>query len=196
MAQEIEKAAHDILTDICGDAIPTPKWLLRPGRNECCTQWPLICNIYSALTELSLPDVMPCRESRCVDGVFHGPQGQTFIFELDEKQHFNKFRAKTISLYPSTLRLAFYRDQWMERCLKKDKLEGGGFAKPKPPLFPDTNGRHRQRAFRDALADILPLEYGFAPTLRLADFEICDWIFGPDAKDQMTRLLAGRLHPA
>ena len=48
--------------------------------------------------------------------------------------------------------------------------------------------------------DILPPEYGFAPILRLVDFEIRQWIFAPDATDRMgrpDRLALGRsLMPA
>ena len=193
MAREAEKAAHAVLTGVCGAEIETPGWLKRPGRLECRSQWPLVQNIYSALTGRELPDTMPPRERRTADGIFRAPDGRLFIFELDERQHFNEFRATTLSLYPRTMPLAFSPDHWFERCAQKRKLEGGSFAKPRPPLFPGTNGRHRQRAYRDALTDLLPSEYGFAPTLRLADFEILDWIFGPDATDRMTGLLAERL---
>lgn len=81
----------------------------------------------------------------------------------------------------------------MSRSDKKTKLEGGGFAAPKPPLFPGENGRHRQRAFRDALCDILPLEHGFAPTLRIADFEVASWMHSSDAAARMERLLVNRI---
>ncbi len=192
MARETERAAHAVLTGICGPAIETPGWLRRPGRNECHSQWPLVQDIYRALTGRELPDTMPSRERRTVDGVFRGPDGRLFIFELDEKQHFNEFRATTLSLYPGTMPLAFSRDLWIKQCALKRKLEGGGFAKPRPPLFPGPNGRHRQRAYRDALTDLLPPAYDFAPTLRLADFEIRDWIFEPGAVDCLTALLAER----
>lgn len=76
---------------------------------------------------------------------------------------------------------------------QKIYLEGGGFALPRQPLFPDENGRHRQRAFRDSLTDILPLEYGFLPTLRIADFEIRDWIHESEAQDRMENLVESRL---
>ena len=193
MARELEKAAHAVLTHVCGSVIGTPDWLIRPGRVECCGQWSMVKEIYRALTGYQLPGIMPRREWRRVDGVFRGTAGQAFIFELDEKQHFNEFRATTIGLYPRELRLGFSKSLWMERCLSKRKLEGGSFARPKPPLFPGPNGRHRQRAFRDALTDLLPAEYGFAPTLRLADIEIRDWIFGADAADRMAALLSNRL---
>ena len=193
MAREIEKAAHAILTDVYGPEIETPAWLMHPGSVECCRQWPLAQEIYQALTGRLLPDTMPPRERRKVDGVFHGSSVRPFIFELDEKQHFNEFRATTLRLYPETIRLGFSKENWIDFCVQKRKLEGGGFAKPKPPLFPGDNGRHRQRAFRDALADILPQEYDFAPTLRLADSEVHDWIFEPGAVDRVAELVADRL---
>ena len=192
MPREIEKAAHAILTDICGPEVGTPAWLKRPGLLECRSLWPLIQETYRAISGRQLPDTMPPRERRTVDGVFHLRSGQPFIFELDEKQHFNGFRATTLHMYPDTMRLGFSKKRWIERCLQKKKLEGGGFAKPKPPLFPGENGRHRQRAFRDALTDLLPQEHGFAPTLRLADTEIRDWIFNPDAARRMTDLITDR----
>ena len=193
MPRETEKAAHAILADILDPGGATPAWLNRPGLIECRTLWPLIQEIYRALTSCRLPDTMPPKERRTTDGAFRLRSGQPFIFELDEKQHFNTFRATTLRMYPDTIRLGFSRDQWIERCLPKRKLEGGGFARPRPPLFPGENGRHRQRAFRDALTDLLPQEHGFAPTLRLAETEIRDWISGPDAADRMIALVADRL---
>ena len=193
MAREIETAAHEVLTAICGRTQETPVWLMRPGRVECRNRWSLVQEIYQALTGGLLPDTPPPRERRTVDGVFHGTDGRAFIFELDEKQHFNTFRAATLDLYPADLPLGFYIRPWMDRCHQKTKLEGGGFAKPKPPLFPGGNGRHRQRAFRDALTDILPSEYGLLPTLRLGDFAIRDWIFCTNAHDRMKALLEARL---
>ena len=50
-----------------------------------------------------------------------------------------------------------------------------------------------QRAFRDMLADLLPPEHNFAPTLRVADFEVLPWIYTGDAETQLRELLAARL---
>ncbi len=77
--------------------------------------------------------------------------GRTFIFELDEKQHFNEFRAVTLKLYPANLPLGFDIRLWMDRCHQKTKLESGGFAKPKPPLFPGKS-RHCFPARTDVIA--------------------------------------------
>jgi hypothetical protein len=64
---------------------------------------------------------------------------------------------------------------------------------PKPPLFPLEDGRHRQRAYRDALADLLPAVHGWLPTLRIADFEVAEWIYRPGARRRMEQLLGERL---
>ena len=193
MAREIEKAVHRVLTKIYGQDEGTPDWLMRPGQKECGSRWSLIQKIYHELTGGKLPDKMPSRERRKVDGVFQTTSNLYFVFELDEKQHFNAYRSVTLSLYPLNLLVGFSIDHWVKTCNKKSKLEGGGFAKPKPPLFPGENGRHCQRAFRDSLTDILPSEYGYLPTLRLADFEIRDWIYKPDAQDRMEKLVRTRL---
>lgn len=75
----------------------------------------------------------------------------------------------------------------------EDSPRRGGFGKPKPPLFPREGGRHRQRAFRDALCDILPPKHGFLPTLRIADFEVQEWLQTPNAPERMRALLDERL---
>lgn len=83
----------------------------------------------------------------------------------------------------------------MDRAKREARrLPGGGFAKPRPPLLPNAGGRHLQRAFRDALADILPVEHGWLPTLRVADFEVESWVWDASAPQRMARLLAARLN--
>lgn len=149
--REIEQAAVRVLASIFGPPLPTPDWLVRPGKQECGDQWPLVQEIYHRLTGIELPEVMRQAERRTVDGVFRSEAG-TFIFELDETQHFNAYRASTLRCYPDELPLAFDKCDWIRRCQRKTRLEGGGFAKPKPPLFPGENGRHKQRAFRTPLA--------------------------------------------
>lgn len=115
------------------------------------------------------------------------------IPEFDEKQHFNHYRAATLGFYAGAVPLVFPAEMWIERSNQKARLEGCGFAKPKPPLFPGEGGRHPQRALRDALCDILPPEYGFLPTLRIADFEVQEWLRTPSAPERMWALLGERL---
>jgi hypothetical protein len=91
------------------------------------------------------------------------------------------------------VKVAFDRGAWLRACDAKVRLEGGGFARPCPPLFPEVGGRHRQRAFRDALTDALPAVHGWAPTLRIADFEVESWVHERGAKRRMADLLHARL---
>lgn len=168
----------------------TPEWLVRPGLHECGTAWDLVQQIYGDLTGLALPTTMPPRESRRLDAVITDINGTRRILEVDEVQHFNEFRARTLEQYPPTLRTAFKTEEWLARSRAKTRLEGGGFAKPRPPLFPGDAGRHRQRAYRDMLADVLPEQYGWAPTLRVGYFELEGITPQPDDVPTVATILA------
>jgi hypothetical protein len=194
MPKEIECAVVGLVTDILGaSTASTPDWLVRPGRVECGDRLPLVRSIYSQLTGLELPDEMRKVERRTVNAVLLAPGLPPRILEVDEKQHFNAYRAATLRRYQDDMPLAFDADLWITRSDAKTRLEGGGFGRPVPPLFPGEGGRHRQRAFRDALTDILAPYHSFAPTLRIADFEVKDWIKRPDRADMMRQLLATRM---
>lgn len=194
MALELQTAVARFAVEILGAELDmTPPWLMRPGRNECRARWSLVQEIYAELTGgRRLPDTMPPRERRHVDAILV-VGGEPRILEVDETQHFNRFRALTLRRYAGQIPLAFPAADWIAAGEAKKRLEGGGFGKPRPPLFPEDGGRHRQRAFRDALADILPGEHEWLPTLRVADFEVAAWIDTPDAEARMRALLASRL---
>ena len=195
MPRDLERAVVELVREILGgETVEMPELLIRPGKVECGAQWPLTKQIYADLTSgMLLPDVIRPVERRQVDAVLRCPGHPRRILEVDEKQHFNHYRVRTLSFYGNELPLAFPVDAWVTRSKQKRRLEGGGFSKPKPPLFPGDGGRHRQRAFRDALCDIVPLEHGFLPTLRIADFEVASWLHYGDARERMASLLDGRL---
>jgi hypothetical protein len=184
MALEFQEEVVKSAVSITGARlVGSPPWLNRPGRSECGHLWDLVQGIYRQLADRVLPEVMPARERRTVDAVLEYDDGTRQILEVDEAQHFNKYRAATLRSYLDSP-VAFDREAWLKACDKKRRLEGGGFAVPKPPLFPGDNGRHKQRAFRDALCDLLPPEHGFHPTARIAYFE---------ASQGLDRLLRSRL---
>jgi hypothetical protein len=193
---ELQKRCIELARSVFRLSIETgtaPPWLRRPGKAECGQLWETICEIYAALTDgLQLPDAMPPGERRALDGIVDLPEGIRCILEIDEVQHFNSFRARALSLYPAGMKLAFPRDEWIRASESKRRLEGGGFARPKPPLFDMENGRHRQRAFRDSLADLLPAVHGWAPTIRLGHFELEPWIFAEDAEERFRGEFAER----
>ena len=192
MPRELEKEVLNLVRQVLGGTIEqtTPEWLMRAGRTECGSRWSLICSIYLELTNQELPITMPPRESRRLDGILKSAEFAPRIIEVDEIQHFNRYRAATLRLYPQSTALAFDPKLWIERSEAKVRLEGGGFGKPKPPLFDLEWGRHRQRAFRDALCDILPPDHGFLPTLKIAYFEVEGWLNATDAPKRMEALLS------
>jgi hypothetical protein len=168
-------------------------WLQRPGRLECGDRWPLMQRIYKRLTDgLTLQAVAPPLERRNKDGVIGGRGWPLRILEIDESQHFNTYRTLTLEMYPPTEPLAFPRREWMQAGEGRIPRAGGGWGAPRPPLFPLAGGRHRQRAFRDALADLLPPLYQYAPTLRIAYFEV-PWIWERDAPSRMRAVIQDRL---
>jgi hypothetical protein len=116
------------------ESADTPSWLIRPGRVECRSEWDRVSRVYTKLTALTLPDVMPPKESREVDAVLLQKGCLPRILEVDEKQHFNKFRAATLKRYDDAL-VAFDTKAWLAASLAKKKLEGGGFAEAKPRFF-------------------------------------------------------------
>jgi hypothetical protein len=194
VAGELQAAVVSLVQRILGaEAIPTPRWLLRPAAAECGARWETVCAIYHELTGFDLPAVMPPRETRRVDAVLDIGDDAPRILEVDETQHFNHYRALTLRQYPKDVQVAFPLERWIGQSRKKTRFEGGGFGKPKPPLFPAEHGRHMQRAFRDMLADLLPLEHGYQPTLRIGDFEVSSWIYLSEAEQRMRDLLDERL---
>ena len=196
MARDSERAVIELVRKVYGGREqPTPEWLQRPGRAEGGRRWKLMRDLYGELTDMELPDVMPPRERRTMDCVLQRRGEPPRIIEFDETQHFNRYRAQTIRRYPRSVRVAFDRRAWLAACDAKRRLEGGGFGKPKPPLFPHPDGRHRQRAYRDALVDIMPPVHGWLPTLRIAYFDV-RWLGERGAKARMDELIAERLESA
>lgn len=193
MPRQVQNRVLDLIETALDTSLTrevSPEWLKRPGPVECGDLWPTIQAIYADLTGRVLPDEMPPRERRSIDAVLIGTDGVPRIVEVDEVQHFTPPRARTIALYPDNTLMAFDRDTWATRAAANTKLRGGGFARPCPPLFPEPGGRHLQRAFRDSLADLLPGQHGWAPTLRIGDFEVLGWLNEPEATDRMRALLA------
>lgn len=78
-------------------------------------------------------------QRRTVDAVLKVGE-QCRVLEVDEKQHFNKFRAETFRHYPAWAEVAFDCEEWRRRSADKTKLEGGGFAKAKPPCSRNSTG--------------------------------------------------------
>jgi len=127
----------------------------------------LVMSIYRELTGMRLPEVMPKREWRQVDGILELKGQGPRIVEIDEPQHFNAFRSATLWRYPHNLPAAFDQHQWAASGNQVKTLSGVGFGKPCPPLS-EPFGMRSAIFSRRCTAN--------APTLRIAECEVADWI--------------------
>jgi len=158
-----------------------PDWLTSYPSNGIVNKTTYLSDLYAELTDhkLALQDQMELlserkrRQKQSFDVWFDEPY--SFALEFDEKQHFNQFRNITLDYY-KTIKVAYpiklYKELNSNTTINPGK---SGFTKLKSndPLFPELlsgdkqDNRTRQRAFRDFLKDLLPLENGFNPTLRI-----------------------------
>ena len=165
-----------------------PSWLLRPGIAEFGRRAPMIAAVYHELTGLRLPEVAPLRERRRVDAVIRYLDGSSRVLEFDERQHFTSSRLATLSYYDD-IAVAFDAELWRRRSAELSGREPrGGFARPCPPLFPGPGGRHRQRAFRDLLADVLPAVHDWRPTARIQDLQALEILRGSAVEENARQL--------
>jgi hypothetical protein len=193
LQRQVALLLREILPGVVFEEEVAPEWMRRPGLAEIGAGWDLVNAVYSELTGLELPESMPSRERRRLDMVLSYPDGRRRIVEFDETQHFTGARAQTLAHYDG-LAVAFDVDEWRERSSARVGREpGGGFAAPKPPLFPGDGGRHRQRAFRDFLADFLPTQHDdWLPTARIHDTEAKAALRRADPGSAITALWTAR----
>lgn len=158
-----------------------PEWLLSYPTKELIEKRDEIAKIYTALTEgkFSLMDKYEelSQKKRIQKQSFDIWIGAPYNFalEFDEKQHFNQFRYISLDYYDkikTKFPVNIYKKLNEGMVIKPGK---SGFTKLKSydPLFPALlkveyqDNRIRQRAFRDFLKDLFPIENGFNPTLRI-----------------------------
>ena len=109
MGRVLERAVVRLVQEILGAGVAdTPDWLIGPGRQECGKDWALVSSISFELTGQQLPETMRKAERRTVDAVLITAHSPPRIFEFDEVQHFNRFRAATLRRYAGDIPLAFH----------------------------------------------------------------------------------------
>jgi hypothetical protein len=194
---ELERRVVTLVTSILSAHADeeTPEWLMRPGRAECGDLWPLLTDTYRCLTDKALPDLMPRKERRQIDAVIVVPGRPPFILEVDETQHFNKYRAQTLDSYPPDVRVAFPVNAWRQRSRMKERLEGGRFGAPKPPLFPGEKAGTSNGHSGTCSATLCHRATATARRFGSGTSEVEDWIHGPQAADRMRELLSERIAP-
>jgi hypothetical protein len=190
----IQERAVDLLRSVLPNGSKlveevAPPWLVRPGQVESGDLWQVVVDVYQSLTGAVLPEEMLPRERRRLDAVITYADGRQRVLEIDERQHFTSARLGTFDFYDGHVRTAFDIEAWRSRCNElRGRESGGGFARPCPPLFPGPGGRHRQRAFRDFLADALPVAKGWLPTMRISDAEVRAAVATSDPPTAMAEL--------
>ena len=160
------------------------EWLLNIPNKELYNEfWNEISNVYSNLVDnkwdindkISLVSQSKLAAKPRVDIWFEEPYN--FICEFDETQHFNQFRQMTLENSYKEFSYSFNYNQYLETCRSRIGLpQTSGFFKlrGKDDLFPEMyesekqDNRLRQRAFRDFLKDIVPVELGYNPTIRIS----------------------------
>ncbi|MFW6773170.1 DUF7255 family protein [Nocardioides sp. CPCC 205120] len=94
----------------------------------------------------------------------HEPSG-TFI-EVDESQHFTSWRLRSLDLYPPGTPLGFDLAEYRELCAdwapRSDRYRAS-----KPAVGFGDAGRQRQRAYHDALRDLVVPAMGHPPLIRV-----------------------------
>lgn len=80
--------------------------------------------------------------------------------EFDERQHFTPLRAAALRAYPPDARLGFDKARWIDLC---EQIRAGDNS----PAY-----RDEQRAFYDAMRDLLAPDAGIAPVVRIFEEEV------------------------
>lgn len=154
-----------------------PEWLKTvPDKSTCHEHWKTIKSLYYELVDgkYDLEERMQlCKKHsfQSFDIWFGDPFN--FAVEFDESQHFSQFRKITLDYYKE-IRTGFDINYYRQLMINvKPGTSGFQRLRSYDPLFPELlpgenqDNRIRQRAFRDFLKDVLPVEMGFNPTVRI-----------------------------
>lgn len=94
----------------------------------------------------------------------HLPTGT--MIEIDEVQHFTSYRMRTFAHYPGDARLGFDSDEYADLCsMFCRKADNYRLNKAASGFGP--GGRQRQRAYNDALRDLVLPAMGKPPLIRV-----------------------------
>ncbi|QOD04363.1 hypothetical protein [Pseudarthrobacter sp. BIM B-2242] len=95
----------------------------------------------------------------------HLPTGT--MIEIDEVQHFTSYRMRTFAHYPADASLGFDSDEYVNLC-KKYCRTADAYRLNKAASGFGPGGRQRQRAYNDALRDLVIPAMGQPPLIRIA----------------------------
>lgn len=105
------------------------------------------------------------RTGRLMPDLLHVPTG--CVIEVDEMQHFTTDRMASLDHYPPDLVLGFDTDLYRSLIDRWSAPADRAFAHRTSTDFPETGGRRAQRAYNDALRDLLAPTFTGRPVLRV-----------------------------
>lgn len=162
---------------------PIPDFYVTPSEEIFKKNWKSVTGVYEKVNgfDLKLEEVLKSNKSNLKSGFheadifFYSPF--KMIVEYDERQHFNQFRRITLqsNLYVGYSGFASTTYTSLnQRIVKPGKKNNGScYVNGDDPLFPPNeeenkqDNRHRQRAFRDYLKDLIAQEWSYKPTVRI-----------------------------
>lgn len=86
--------------------------------------------------------------------------GKCLVIEFDERQHFTLPRAASLRAYPDRTTLGFDKGKWIQLC---EEINAGDNS----PEY-----RDEQRAFYDAIRDIMAPRIGLKPVIRIYESDV------------------------
>lgn len=89
------------------------------------------------------------------------------IIEVDEVQHFTSFRLKSFEYYAPDSPLGFEIEEYREHC-RRFRAAADKYRQTKIAAAFGPGGRQRQRAYYDALRDLVVPLMGLPPVIRVA----------------------------
>ncbi|SDP58131.1 hypothetical protein SAMN04487914_11840 [Arthrobacter sp. ok909] len=110
-------------------------------------------------------EAQSAKRATALPGDFIHPPTGTMI-EVDEIQHFTTFRMQTFAHYPQDTSLGFDSEEYLELCtMFRRKADTYRLNKAASAFVP--GGRQRQRAYNDALRDLVIPSMGMPPLVRV-----------------------------
>lgn len=110
-------------------------------------------------------ETQEAKQTTALDGDFIHPPTGTMI-EIDEVQHFTSYRMRTFAHYPADASLGFDSDEYVDLCRKYCRT-ADAYRLNKAAAGFGPGGRQRQRAYNDALRDLVIPAMGKPPLIRI-----------------------------
>jgi hypothetical protein len=111
------------------------------------------------------PTAQRAKRTTALPGDFVHVRSGTFI-EVDESQHFTSHRLLTLDLYPAGALLGFDAEEYRDLC-RRWSTKSDKYRATKSAVGFGEGGRQRQRAYHDALRDLVAPEMGRPPVIRV-----------------------------